>query len=79
MGTAMSRRPQNMAGLLQQLTDRVRRLESARSVNLGQWVLQETSSGQVVLRHPDSGRVVELTEAVGELTTIQEDEEIDNG
>jgi len=49
-----------LSELLQDLTDRVRVLETRRTYNLGGWVLRETMDGRVVLSNRAKGLEVEL-------------------
>ena len=48
--------------LLQDLSDRVRVLETRRTFNLGGWVLKETAEGRVVLVNRSRGVEVVLTD-----------------
>lgn len=49
-----------MGELLQDLTDRVRVLETRRTYNLGGWVLKETTDGRVVLLNRSRNIEVDL-------------------
>lgn len=45
---------------MQQVEDRLTRLEGRRSVTVGAWVLTVDAAGDVIARHPETGTVVTL-------------------
>lgn len=62
MGSAVSRNPQTTTELLQDLVARVRRLELARRVSVGPYVLRVDDEGRLVATHRTTGTVTVLAE-----------------
>ena len=54
-------RPKTVTGWIDLTNYRLRRLELARSQNIGKWLLEERrSDGALVARHRTTGTVIEL-------------------
>lgn len=51
---------QELRTWMQQVEDRLQRLEGRRSVTVGGWVLTTNGDGDVIARHPVSGTEVVL-------------------
>jgi hypothetical protein len=51
-------RPLNLGELLEDLVERVRRLENRDAVVIGAWVLEEADDGGLIARHAPTDTVV---------------------